>query len=146
MGTNASEIVRQFIGAWSLVSWRAIAPDGAISHPYGDDAVGQIIYQPEGRMTASLMRRERQRFASNDRLQATPAEREAAYRDFLSYFGSFSVQEAEKTVTHHVEGATFPNWRGTDLVRTFRFADGHLTLSLVRADGTVHELVWARYA
>lgn len=145
METSASEVVRQFIGAWSLDSWRAIAPEGSISHPYGEDAIGQIIYQPEGRMTASLMRRERVRFASNNRLDATAAERDAAYRDYMSYFGSFTVQETDRTVTHHVEGATFPNWRGTDLVRTYRFADGRLTLSLVRADGTVHELVWARY-
>jgi hypothetical protein len=145
MAAHESEVVRQLIGAWSLVSWKAIAPDGTISHPYGEHPKGQIIYQSEGRMTACLMRRQRARFASNNRLDATPVEREAAYRDYLSYFGSFTVQETDGTVTHHVEGATFPNWSGTDLVRKYCFADGTLTLSLVRADGTVHELLWQRH-
>ena len=71
-------------------------------------------------------------------------ERDAAYRDFLSYFGSFSVQADEKTVTHHVEGATFPNWVGTDLVRDYAFADGMLTLSVVRPHGTQHALKWKK--
>lgn len=145
MAVRENSVFQQLIGAWSLVSWRAVSPAGLISHPYGEQPLGQIIYQPEGRMSACLMRRQRTRFVSENRLEATPAERDAAYRDFLSYFGSFTVQEADSTVTHNVEGATFPNWSGTDLVRTFRFADGTLTLSLVRADGTVHELVWARY-
>src|SRR5690349_23916816 len=117
MAVNESEVVRQLIGAWSLVSWRAISPDGTISHPYGQQPGGQLIYQSDGRMAACLMRRQRARFASDNRLDATSAEREAAYRDYLSYFGSFTVQETDRTVTHHVEGATFPNWSGTDLVR-----------------------------
>ena len=96
-------------------------------------------------MAACLMRRQRTPFAADNRLEATPVEREAAYRDYVSYFGSFTVQETDGTVTHHVEGATFPNWIGTDLVRDFRFSDGTLTLGLVRPDGTVHELVWDRH-
>src|SRR4051794_39388123 len=104
MTASQAKIVQQFVGAWSLVSWKSISPDGAISHPYGEQAVGQIAYQPEGRMSACLMRRQRMPFASANRFEATAAEREAAYRDYLSYFGSFSVQEAEGTVTHHVEG------------------------------------------
>ena len=123
MAADESAIVKQLIGAWSLVSWRAVSPDGSISHPYGERPIGQIIYQSEGRMSACLMRRQRARFASENRFDATPAEREAAYRDFLSYFGSFTVQETDGTVTHHVEGATFPNWSGTELVRTFRFEE-----------------------
>src|SRR5215213_9890549 len=103
MPDNQSGVMQQLIGAWSLVSWRAVAPDGTISHPYGEQPIGQIIYQPEGRMTACLMRRQRARFASENRFEATQAEREAAYRDFLAYFGSFTVQESAGTITHHVE-------------------------------------------
>ena len=143
--TNLSEAANPFIGAWSLVSYQAIAPGGSIDHPFGENPVGQIAYTAEGRMSACLMRRGRSRFASNLRLDATPAERESAYRDFTAYFGSFRVDEAAGIVTHHVEGATFPNWIGTDLVRQFRFGDGTLTLSLTRPDGTVHELVWQKW-
>ena len=142
--TNLSEAAKPFLGAWSLVSYRAIAPDGAISHPFGENPIGQIAYTADGRMSACLMRRGRARFASNLRFDATPAEREAAYRDFMAYFGSFSVDPNTRTVHHHVEGATFPNWIGTDLVRSYQFEQNTLTLSLTRPDGTVHSLLWER--
>lgn len=146
MGAHQTDTVHQFIGAWSLVSWTAKTPDGTIRHPYGEHPVGQILYQPQGRMAACLMRRERTPFASNNRHKATPAEHEAAYREYVSYFGAFTVQESSGTVTHHVEGATFPNWIGTDLVRNYRFSDGTLTLSLTGPDGSVHELTWRRHS
>ncbi len=144
MAANDTEVFEQFIGAWSLVSWIATSTDGTRKHPYGENPVGRIMYQPQGKMVACLMHRERTPFASENRHVATPAEREAAYSEYVSYFGSFTIQESEETVTHHVEGATFPNWIGTDLVRSYRFAENTLTLSLVRPNGDVHELLWQR--
>jgi hypothetical protein len=35
-------------------------------------------------------------------------------------FGTWSVNEADKTVTRHVEGALFPNIEGTDAKITVR--------------------------
>ncbi len=36
----------------------------------------------------------------------------------LGYFGTYTVDEATKTLTYHVEGATFPRWDGTDRKET----------------------------
>jgi hypothetical protein len=102
------------------------------------------MYQPEGKMVACLMRRQRTRFAAGNRHEATPTECIAAYREYVSYFGSFTVQESDGTVTHHVEGATFSNWIGTDLVRNFIFQGNTLTLSLVAPNGSAHQLIWER--
>ena len=144
MPASQSQVAEQFVGAWSLISWTATLPDGTIRHPYGEQPLGRIVYSPNGKMVACLMRRQRKRFASDNRHEATSTEREAAYRDYVSYFGSFTVEASEGTVTHHVEGATFPNWIGTDLVREFRFADQELTLSLLGQDGSTHALKWER--
>jgi len=38
----------------------------------------------------------------------------------FAYYGRYDVDAARSTITHHVDGASFPNWTGTDLVREFR--------------------------
>ncbi len=146
MTASHSAASQQFFGGWNLVSWTATAPDGTLRHPYGEHPIGRILYHPDGLMSASLMRSGRASFASENRHEATAEERAAAYYDFMSYFGSFTVEEAAGTVTHHVDGATFPNWIGTDLVRSYDFAGDQLTLSLERPDGTRHALVWQRHS
>jgi len=142
--TQTTNIVEQFIGAWALLDWTATATDGSVFRPYGEQPAGRIMYQAEGTMAAHLMRRDRTRFTSQDRQRATQEEREAAHREFMSYYGTFTVQESQGTVTHHVDGSTFANWIGTDLVRSYQFADDSLTLSLIRPDGTLHQLFWQR--
>jgi hypothetical protein len=37
-----------------------------------------------------------------------------------AYFGTFTVDEAAGTVTHHVQGSLFPEDLGKDFVRRFR--------------------------
>jgi hypothetical protein len=46
-----------------------------------------------------------------------------------AYFGTFTVNEADATITHHVEGSLFPEDLGKDFRRSFRIEDGTFTLS-----------------
>ena len=109
-----------FCGTWSLVSWKATPPDGKTIHPFGEDAQGRIMYDSKGYMAAHLMRRHRTSFASHNPLDSTVDECYAAYREYFSYYGSYTVQQSKGTVAHHVEGSSFPNWVGRDQVRSFR--------------------------
>jgi hypothetical protein len=52
------------------------------------------------------------KIASNNRLTATPEEYAAIMRGSLSVFGTYTVDEAKKTVTYHIVSASFPNWEG----------------------------------
>jgi Lipocalin-like domain len=140
----SDDVATKFVGSWSLMSWTLTAPDGRIEFPYGEDAVGCIMYTPEGRMAAHLMRRQRDRFSSDNRREATPEERAAAFLDYFSYCGPYTLQPDARTITHHVEACSFPNWVGTDLVRNFRFENDSLTLSAALASGAEHILVWKR--
>jgi Lipocalin-like domain len=133
-----------FIGSWSLVSWIRTTRDGQDEYPYGEDAVGCIMYTADGRMAAHLMRRQRALLRSENSRETTPAERAAAFLDYFSYCGPYTVQKGAPTVTHHVEACSSPNWVGTDRVRTFRFAGDALTLRADRADGSKSTLVWKR--
>jgi hypothetical protein len=140
----SEDVTCRFIGSWSLVSWTLTTPDGQIEFPYGEDALGNIIYTGDGRMAAHLMRRGRRLFASENRRDSTLEERSAAFLDYFSYCGPYTVQAEAQTVTHQVEACSSPNWVGTDRVRTFRFSGDSLTLGATLADGSKHTLVWKR--
>ena len=81
------------------------------------------MYDAVGNMSALLAQEHVPPFASDDLRGGTDVEIRAAFNGFLGYFGHYSVNLAEGTVTHHIRGASFPNWVGLEQVRHFR-ADG----------------------
>ena len=116
------------VGAWRLVSLESTDADGVVSRPIGADAIGQIVYHATGRMSAQIVRAARPRFASDDNVAAADGEAAAAWRGYVGYFGTYSVDAAAGIVTHHVEGAWFPNFEGGDVVRTCRVDGERLEL------------------
>ena len=57
------------------------------------------------------------KIASNNRLTGTPEEYAEIMRRSLSVFGSYTVDEANKTVTYTIVSASFPNWQGETQTR-----------------------------
>jgi hypothetical protein len=45
-------------------------------------------------------------------MTGTPEEYAAIMRRSLSVFGTWTVDEAKKTVTYNIVSASFPNWEG----------------------------------
>jgi hypothetical protein len=135
------------IGTWHLVSYELRHADGEVTYPIGKNAMGLLIYTAEGYMAVQLMRTDRPAFASDDVLQGTPEEIKAAYEGFAAYFGTYTVDDAAGTVTHHVQGHIFPNRIGSKATREFTLVDQCLTLRpSVRRDGRLLTalLIWAR--
>ncbi len=54
------------IGTWRLISWENRSLDGQISYPLGQDAVGYLLYTPDGYMCVAIMRPNRPAFATAD--------------------------------------------------------------------------------
>jgi len=76
---------------------------------------------------------------------ASQEEIREALGGFIAYFGTFDVDEAAKTVIHHVQACLVPSWVGTDLKRTYQFAGNRLTLTArLTTNSTV--LVWEKEA
>src|SRR5262245_19720832 len=137
-----------FIGTWHLVSCESRDESGEVQYPLGRDAVGQLMYDAEGNMSASLAQGNVPPFASDDLSSGTDAEVRAAFNGFFAYFGRYSVDPAQGTVTHHIRGASFPNWTGVEHVRHFR-ADGRrliLWTPEIRVEGRKVTLIaiWER--
>ena len=131
-----------FVGMWKLVSWEAQTPEGNSVHPFGEDAAGWIMYDGKGNMSVHLMRRDRPQFATDNPLGGTAEEIEAAYNGYIAYCGTYTVQEDDHTVTHSLEGASFPNWIGSEQLRHFEFSGDKLTLSTPPIAGNSHVLIW----
>ncbi len=117
-----------FVGVWNLVTAEFTWSSGEIADLYGRDAEGMLIYGPQGQMSVQIMRPHRPVFVSGDSRRGTTEEIKAAFEDYLAYFGTYTVDETEHTVTHHMRGSLFPNWAGQDLTRFFELSGDRLTL------------------
>ena len=119
----------KFVGVWRLVSIEYRSDDGAIvESPYGTEPEGTIMYDSLGNMAAQIGKRDRPRFSAADRMAGSAEEKKTAFESYIAYFGRYRVDERERTVTHDVQQALFPNWTGSKQVRYYTFADRKLTL------------------
>jgi len=117
------------LGTWKLVSYEARDSDGRAQSPLGQNVSGLLVYDGRGNMSAHVMRNDLAPFAALDPARATDLELRAAFDGYGSYFGTYTVDEASQTVTHHVRGAWYPNWIGHDQVRHFKFDGNRLLLT-----------------
>jgi len=141
------DITPKLVGAWKLISFHIKDSSGQTAYPFGKDAQGRLIYEPDGRMAVQLMNPNRPRFTSNDPLVTSEAEVRAAFGGYTAYYGTYSVNPDEQTIVHHIEAALLPNWVGTDQRRDFEFNGKYLTLQgplLLGGVQGVVSLVWER--
>jgi hypothetical protein len=94
------------------------------------------------------MKPDRKEFVSGDFLRPTPEELREAFDGYFGYYGRYTVDEKAGVVTHHVDGAAYPNYIGTDQRRFFKLETNRLTLGTPpeRAGGTdvTYSIVWER--
>jgi hypothetical protein len=142
--TTAEEVRAALLGAWRLLSLKNVQPDGTVSYLLGPDAVGQLVYSENGRMSAQLMRPGTPAFQADNAQQATDEEKLAAYANFTSYYGSFRIDAEAGAVIHEVEGSTFPNMIGTDQVRYYHIDGDRLNLEAESGPGRSY-VAWQRF-
>jgi Lipocalin-like domain len=159
-GVNALAIVHpdvreQLVGSWSLASRVSTLANGEVLPDRGLAATpkGLLIYDRTGHMAAQLSRQGRtvemiaeecneaaKIRGTNDTVQTVLG--------YDAYFGTFTVNEKEGFVVHHVESALFPGDVGKDIKRNFVISGDKLTIKFntTTADGTpvTRTLVWER--
>jgi hypothetical protein len=133
----------RFIGSWKLVSYELQLASGSVLKPFGDHPIGRILYERNGQMSAQLMRPQPTPFADTDPLKASQEEADRAWRSYIGYWGTFTVDTKAGVVIHQIEGGWFPNWMGQKQIRSFRFRGDELILE---ADSPAWRasLVWRR--
>jgi Lipocalin-like domain len=102
--------------------WRrhnACTADGLAGFSQGENPRGAILYTPDGYMSAQL---------------AGPGpykddDRPDAY--YVAYSGPYDVDQANQTVSHHVQVSVIPSWLGTTQLRQAALPDQELFDAMV---------------
>jgi hypothetical protein len=100
-------------GTWTLLLSDNEAADGTQAGAFGPNPYGQAIFTPDGHFSVQIIRSNIAKFAANDRLKGTPDEYKAVVQGMLSYFGTYTIDDASKTLNLRVEASSYPNWDGT---------------------------------
>ena len=102
---GAQEIsLKELVGSWIFVSAQDVKPDGSKIDPWGPNPKGAAMYDANGRFTFMIMRSDLPKFASNNRAQATAEEGKAVAQGMIAFYGTYTVNEADKTLTTRIEG------------------------------------------
>jgi hypothetical protein len=122
-------VKEQLLGTWTLVSIDYVGQDGSRFRTFGHDPKGIAIFDGSGHYIIAVMRSDRPKFAVNDRLKGTEEENRATAQGTITYFGTYSVSEADRAIVIHIVGSSFPNWNGSDQKRIFTFTGDELKLT-----------------
>jgi hypothetical protein len=143
-GNAAGQAAKELVGAWTLASV-TVEQDGKKVEPFGPNPNGSLMLDGNGHFSIVVIRPGLPKFASNNRVAGTVEENKAAVQGSLAYFGTYSASEADRMISMHIEGSTFPNWNGTEQKRLFTLAADQLTLTnpTGSAGGTT-QIVWRR--
>jgi Lipocalin-like domain len=133
---------QQLVGTWTLVSQENTASNGIktqLSNPKGI-----LFFDAGGRYSEIAERSDRPKFKSAS--QPTNEELGAATRDyFAANFGTWLVNEADKTLTQRFDGALRPNNEGTDVKSSVSLAGDELKLaSMIPSTGVRIDFVYRR--
>jgi Lipocalin-like domain len=102
----------QLVGTWTFVSSTAKLADG--NPVWGPNSKGQLSLDANGRYSTIIVRSDLAKYASNNRMQTAPAEDKATVQGAIALFGTYTVNEADRSYTIRVDGSSYPNWNGTD--------------------------------
>jgi hypothetical protein len=135
---------KQLLGTWTIVSWEQKKSDGTRLKQFGPSPRGIAFFDAGGRYIITVMRSDRAKYASNVIWQGTAEENKATAEGTQTYFGTYSVNEADRSIAIHIEASSFPNWNGTDQKRMVSITGDQLTLTYRPPSGENVDVVWKR--
>ena len=138
-------LTEQLSGVWTLVSHESVRADGGRIPVYGTNPKGIAFFEADGHFIITVMRANRANYTIDFPTQGTAEENKVTAQGTMTYFGTYSVSEADHTIALHIEASSFPNWNGADQKRIFAIAGDQLTLT-ARAlqTGGYADVVWTR--
>lgn len=132
----------QMIGTWKLISYQSEDESGNTIYPFGEDARGFIMYNPDGYMSAQLTKVGRPGYASGDIHTGTTEEMATAAHGYMAYSGRFELDEEKGEVTHHMDVSMNPTWEGQAQPRLATIEGDKLTV--INGERPEDKLIWQR--
>ena len=108
----------QLVGTWTVVSWEQVAKDRTKLQRFGATPKGVNVFNADGRFYVMFARSDLPKLASSNPMKTTPEESKAIAEGSIAYFGTYTIDEAGRTVSLQVEASTFPNQVGAEQKRT----------------------------
>jgi Lipocalin-like domain len=95
---SSSHDAKDLIGTWTLVSV-VTERDGRTSDTYGSNAKGLLVFDANGRYSIIFIAADLPKFLSGNRSSGTADENKAVVAGSLAHFGTYVVDEADKSFT-----------------------------------------------
>jgi hypothetical protein len=136
----------QLIGTWTFVSASDTNKDGTKTDRWGANAKGLAIFEANGRYSFMISRSDIPKFAIDNANQGTAEENRAAIRGVISHIGTWSVDEATKTLVTAIDVSNFPNLNGISQKRIIGSLTGNELkyTNPASSTGAVSEVTWKR--
>ena len=117
-------------------------PPASCGHPLLRTASATSSTTRPGYMGVTIMQPDRRPPAGD---QQTPEEALASYSTYTSYFGTFTVNEAEGFLTHHLEGSLNTRGAGSAYKRFYTLSGNRLTLQPPAGENAnTSQLTWEK--
>ena len=145
--SQQKSLKEQLVGTWTLVSWDQRNVDGTTVRLFGANPKGIAFFDSTDHYIITVMRSGRAKYAIDnfgEIAQATAEENKATAQGTITYFGTYSVNEADRTIAIRVEASSFPNWNGTDQKRFFEVTEDQLKLTVRPPRGGTVDVLWRR--
>jgi Lipocalin-like domain len=106
--SQQTSLKEQIIGTWSFVSALDVKQDGTKSDRWGQNPKGILVFDSNGHYSLTIMRSDLPKFAAKTADQGTADENKAVLQGMITHFGTYSLNEADKTLTTHaLKGVRF---------------------------------------
>ena len=146
LATAATAAEPTLAGTWALTAADRLKPDGSRARDYGEHPKGRLIIDAQGRYSLQIFDGDRPRIASGDKAKATPEELAGAVAGSSTHYGTVAVDPVAHVLVFRIEGASFPNWDGTEQRRKYALTADSLSYQVPtpRPDGSVPISEWRR--
>jgi len=140
--SQQKSLKEQIVGSWTLVSATDTNPDGSKTNPWGASPKGTYMFSADGRFTQMLFHTDLPKI--DNRMSGTPEQNKAIAQGLVAMYGSYTVDEANKTINVKFEGSSFAKFNGTEGKRiiTSINADEFRSMNPATSTGTKAESVW----
>jgi hypothetical protein len=143
-GKASAQTAKDVVGTWTMVS-NVTDQSGKKIEPFGANPKGIMVLEASGRYVLAVSRAGLPKLASNSRASATAEENAAVVQGSIFHFGTYTVDEAGKTITFRIETSSFANWNGIEQKRAFIVTGDQLKYTIPESSiGGVSEVVWER--
>lgn len=132
-----TETQLRFVGTWTLAG---LGGEGVLVERLGANPTGILVYDRFGNMTVQIMNREHGRLSVK-----TDEDLKTAFQSYIGYFGKYSIDIEERSVTHDVVGSLYPSDIGRQFKRFYEFSGDQLRLTavgLIAGEHIAADLIW----